>query len=97
MLYTLLVALLAFLAPLGAETLQEIDQELVVLQEQLHQLRKEEFNTEISSQADFRENSAAYAKKLAEAEKKDQAAMKIVRKIAELQTKKQAQAKPKPQ
>jgi hypothetical protein len=71
-------------------TAQEIDGELETLQQQLSQLRKEELNTEVEGQAYLREDNSAYTQKLLQEEKKGQEAKKIMRRIAELQTKKQA-------
>ncbi|MCE5318978.1 MAG: hypothetical protein LLG04_16645 [Parachlamydia sp.] len=68
--------------------IKEIDNELQSLDVRLQALRKEEFNDEMESQEFMRDDWAAFANKLTEAEKEEREQDQIMKRMAELQAKK---------
>lgn len=77
-------------------SINEIDTELQTLNLRLQEMRKEEFNDEMESQESMRENWAAFAKKLTEAENDEKEQDQILKRMAELQAKKVELLKQKP-
>lgn len=84
-----------FCSVLGS-ALSDTDRELDLLSRQLDLLQREEFNTEIESQPYMLDDASAYVKQIERAQQIELKKMKIQRRIAELQSQKQALPKTDP-
>lgn len=72
------------------EELIRIDEELELLNKELHTLQHEAFNAEMQGQIYMLDDWSDYAKKLAQAEKEEHAIKTVKKRIEELQVQKQA-------
>lgn len=95
MIQILFITMMLLSFSVSAATVKEIDSELQSLHLRLEELRKEEYNNEMESQASMRENWGNYAKKLTEAEKEEREQDQILKRIAELQAQKEELLKQK--